>query len=866
MSKVMFRDNFFGLSDVISDFDSTDNIHSADAVVCWQDIEGEPRELILNANMFGIPTLVLEHGIGTSSDYLPPFNAPLITEKLMVNGIKQKMRYLQAGISDDRIIVTGTPLFDRMIPRQPHKGVNVVFCPTHFDFIDPLEECVLVAEKLRGIKGINVVTKLVEGMDSSRYDNPIYSNRSRNDHYKIIASVLSTADLVVGLDESTFHFLAYYLDIPVIAVDLWKPKYWGNRHFFSALTPYATNACQRVELKDLEKEIFDTLENPGKFSAERKQALYEEAGVGWNSLTPKQRIVQAINDSIDEGHTRLSTWSHQKKVENASRKLLEQISLKQVATAQMLGNLTTNLEEVKQANHLLESRNLEYKQDGSLEFNPLNYPVCLTRPLRLASPWNWVEHTPFAMLMIDILRPKVLVELGTHTGVSYGAFCQAVKQLGTDTHCFAVDTWGGDIHAGYYGADILNDLRAHHDPLYGEFSRLVQSTFDDATKYFSDGYIDLLHIDGLHTYEAVKHDFETWLPKLSSQGVVIFHDINVRERDFGVWKLWNELKLKYPSFEFNHSHGLGILAVGTAYPPALDMVLKSSIEAPRIREFFYQLGFRLQQELTLQAKVAEKERSVHTLSAQLVENNATLTATQTQLAEIRTELNGIVNSKVWKIMLLFRRILTLMAPPNSRRDRILQQLINTIFFPFKTIRKGQKLKEDLTLIRSSGLFDEDWYLASYPDLAETKVDPLLHYLQNGGFEGRDPGPDFCSAWYLDTYIDAKQAGINPLVHYLKSGRDEGRLTQDPDVALIKSSGLFDADWYLAKYPDVAEAKMDPLLHYLRAGGFEDRDPGPNFNSALYLNIYKDVKKSGVNPLIHYLRYGKEEGRQITYRS
>src|SRR6266545_5371542 len=118
-------------------------------------------------------------------------------------------------------------------------------------------------------------------------------------------------------------------------------------------------------------------------------------------------------------------------------------------------------------------------------FNPLDHPICFAAPLRTTIT-AWIEHVPFAMFLVDILRPRVLVELGTYFGVSYCAFCQAVKATEADTHCYAVDNWEGDDHAGVLDREVLEDLQKHHDPLYGSFSRLVQSTFDEALQHFDD--------------------------------------------------------------------------------------------------------------------------------------------------------------------------------------------------------------------------------------------------------------------------------------------------------------------------------------------------------------------------------------------
>jgi SAM-dependent methyltransferase len=282
-------------------------------------------------------------------------------------------------------------------------------------------------------------------------------------------------------------------------------------------------------------------------------------------------------------------------------------------------------------------------------FNPLNHPICLAEPLRLA-PTGWAGHVPFAMFLVDVLRPRTIVELGTYTGVSYCAFCQAVKALRTDSRCFAVDTWEGDEQTDFYGAEILEELQSHHDPLYGSFSSLIQSDFDEALSRFGDGTIDLLHIDGYHSYEAVKHDFETWLPKMSERGVVLLHDTQVRDAGFGVWKFWAEVRQSYPHFEFTHEHGLGVAAVGTSLNEELRQLMEASAdEAAPVREFFHQLGKRLSVRVMMQRELeAEGRKHAGELLAELQRRQAEHDALASLFEDRDKRLNDILNSRAWR--------------------------------------------------------------------------------------------------------------------------------------------------------------------------------------------------------------------------
>jgi Methyltransferase domain len=275
--------------------------------------------------------------------------------------------------------------------------------------------------------------------------------------------------------------------------------------------------------------------------------------------------------------------------------------------------------------------------------------VELQYPARLVWPSPWIGHIPFAFRLVEALRPRVVVELGVHSGNSYCAFLQAVQSLALPAQCYGIDHWRGDEHSDHYGDDVYADLCAYHDPLYGTFSTLIRATFEEALPYFPDQSVDLLHIDGFHTYEAVAKDFSDWLPKVSARGVVLFHDINVREREFGVCRFWQEVAARYQTFAFVHSHGLGLAYVGTEPPPAALRTLLAPADpdsVSRTRAYFARLGtslvdrFARRQAEGVAGRVRASEAGLEAAMADLKAARADLEAARSGLEGARAGLEA----------------------------------------------------------------------------------------------------------------------------------------------------------------------------------------------------------------------------------
>lgn len=229
-----------------------------------------------------------------------------------------------------------------------------------------------------------------------------------------------------------------------------------------------------------------------------------------------------------------------------------------------------------------------------------------TQP-RILSPSTTFGHAPFFFWLVSVLSPKNIVELGSANGFSFFVLCQAAEKLDCEAQCYAVDTWEGDIHTGKYGNSIYESVESH---LLSGFDRnnchLLRMEFKKAAERFETGSIDLLFIDGCHTYDAVREDFFTWKDKMSERGVVLFHDTQVDRQDFGVKKFWGEITAEYPNIEFHHDHGLGVLIVGKQAPqPLQELASEPESRKEEVRQVYAAIGekYNTQWQLATQKKV-----------------------------------------------------------------------------------------------------------------------------------------------------------------------------------------------------------------------------------------------------------------------
>lgn len=171
----------------------------------------------------------------------------------------------------------------------------------------------------------------------------------------------------------------------------------------------------------------------------------------------------------------------------------------------------------------------------------------------------------FVPLLEDVrkLNPQAVLEIGTHRGGTLFLWARLGRP---DAILVSIDLPGGKFGGGY------SPFRA---PIYRRFAEEPQkvhllranshdaSTLAEAKRLLSGHPIDLLFIDGDHTYEGVKKDWEMYSPLVRSGGLVVFHDVAGNYEDTQVKAFWDTVKDSYPHKEYmadpEGKYGIGVL-------------------------------------------------------------------------------------------------------------------------------------------------------------------------------------------------------------------------------------------------------------------------------------------------------------------
>lgn len=153
------------------------------------------------------------------------------------------------------------------------------------------------------------------------------------------------------------------------------------------------------------------------------------------------------------------------------------------------------------------------------------------------------------------------------------------------------------------------------------------------------------------------------------------------------------------------------------------------------------------------------------------------------------------------------------------------------------------------VLKKSLCFDSNFYLARNQDVAETGLDPLVHYVEQGWLESRQPCSLFDTSYYLSQVPWVKEQGQDPLFHFLTEGWKSGK----------KPNLLFDPLFYAQHYPDVDYTHISPLTHYLKQK--QEPWPSPYFSPLYYKKRNADLEILPGHALEHFLSQGLRERRE-----
>lgn len=316
------------------EFDFVQDPRDCDIIVIWQDVRGELLDLVkINQQYLHKPVIVIQHGRQATRDYGAPENFKLLADKICVWGEDDYERMCSLGYKD-RTVITGCPYLNRLKPKEIHLDRNIIFTPVCTMHEEPINliiywelkkiELSQSQESLRRNldklvkewnpqvfnpdtyggnisyhdinKNFRLIAKLTPLHDRGLYLGSVnHSIPCHATHIDNCVTLLSYADVVVGLEEGTFQTLVMAMDVPLIIVKGWRLTQYAGIDYSKDRVELTTEGVTRVDLPDLAQAIERELAEPGRLSAERQRVVKREFGEG----DPDKNIINVIKEILN---------------------------------------------------------------------------------------------------------------------------------------------------------------------------------------------------------------------------------------------------------------------------------------------------------------------------------------------------------------------------------------------------------------------------------------------------------------------------------------------------------------------------------------------------------------------------------------
>lgn len=278
-----------------------EDVESADVLVTWQDYLFDGKQLSEKAIAAGVPVVLVQHGRRATVDYGWPAEAEMLADVACVWGDRDVDRLQQFGYAD-RVVQVGCPFLELMdVRREPHKGFNVVFSPAHWTCEVPENRAVW--DRLRDGDDSGTLTAKVmhhHRPDEFPCDRPgtrlLWTDVNMENHYRQIADLLATADLLVSVADGTLEGFAAVFGVPNIIVDCWKAKHLSSQPWKVKERPSFSEAVYVCEIDKLQLAVDRVRYNDVKARDRRKVAALD---MGWPHVGgASDRIMAEIERAV----------------------------------------------------------------------------------------------------------------------------------------------------------------------------------------------------------------------------------------------------------------------------------------------------------------------------------------------------------------------------------------------------------------------------------------------------------------------------------------------------------------------------------------------------------------------------------------